>query len=110
LKKYFIKTNKITPISLYNTSLSLGIVASTWFNPWMKGEVFGEFNKFIDTMNINDKIPEETWNKFVHVNWIVNIVVLVALCLMIVLFISALFLQKKNKLLSTIDPNKNITN
>jgi hypothetical protein len=29
LKKYFIKTNKITPISLYNTSLSLGIVAST---------------------------------------------------------------------------------
>jgi hypothetical protein len=29
LKKYFVKTNKITPISLYNTSLSLGIVAST---------------------------------------------------------------------------------
>jgi hypothetical protein len=110
LKKYFVKTNKITPISLYNTSLSLGIVASTWFNPWMKGEVFGEFNDFVDTMNINDKIPDETWNKFVHVNWIVNIVVLVALCLMIVLFISALFLQKKNKLLSTIDPNKNNTN
>lgn len=110
LKKYFIKTNKITPISLYNTSLSLGIVASTWFNPWMKGEVFGEFNKFVDKMKDNETIPEQTWNKFVHVNWIVNIVVLVALCLMIVLFISALFLQKKNKLLSTIDPNKNITN
>ncbi|MBQ6970617.1 hypothetical protein IJQ19_03480 [bacterium] len=29
IKKFFLKSNVITPMSVYNTSLSIGIVAST---------------------------------------------------------------------------------
>lgn len=106
-QKYFIKTNHITPINMYNTFLSIGIVASTWFNPWMKQKVFGEFNKYINHMDSNEKIPNEIWNKFVNVNWIVNAVVLISLCLMLILFISAYLLEKKNKSLSPGNTNTN---
>ena len=105
--KYFRKTNRFTPINMYNTFLSIGIVASTWFNPWMKQKVFGEFGEFINNSDVNATIDQKLWDKFIHTNWMVNIVVLTALCIMLILFIFAFFLEKKNKYSSTINTNTN---
>ncbi|MCQ3914511.1 MAG: hypothetical protein MJ201_01670 [Mycoplasmoidaceae bacterium] len=41
MNKFFAKTNKITPITLYNLGLSIGICSSQFFNTFMKQSVFG---------------------------------------------------------------------
>lgn len=103
IKKFFLKSNVITPMSIYNTSLAAGIIASTWFNPWMKRKVFSALTDFfkeyekaikggdvrIHTINQND------WDNFVHTNNIVNIIVIAAIVAMWITFSSAYFIEKK---------------
>lgn len=102
IKKFFLKSNVITPMSVYNTSLSIGIVASTWFNPWMKGTVFGALAKYfkdcdkaIEAGKDIPKISSDDWNNFVHINNIVNIIVMAAIVVMWIAFSSAYFIEKK---------------
>ena len=45
MNKFFSKTNKITPITLYNLGLSIGICSSQFFNTFMKEDVFGDIDK-----------------------------------------------------------------
>ncbi|MCQ3908576.1 MAG: hypothetical protein MJ200_03375 [Mycoplasmoidaceae bacterium] len=40
MNKFFTKTNRITPVTLYNTGLSIGICSSQFFNTFMKEDVF----------------------------------------------------------------------
>lgn len=102
IKKFFLKSNVITPMSVYNTSLSIGIVASTWFNPWMKKTVFGaltnyfkKYDEAIKNNNIIPKISLNDWNNFVHINNIVNVVVIATIVVMWIAFSGAFFIEKK---------------
>ena len=82
MNKYFTKTNKITPVTLYNTGLSIGICSSQFFNTWMKKEVFaGE---------------SLGWDEFVKRNWIVTIAICATIVVMWVLFTSSYFITKKH--------------
>lgn len=82
LNKYFTKTNKITPITLYNTGLSIGICSSQFFNTWMKQEVFA-----------GKSLP---WEEFVRRNWIVTFAIIATIVVMWGLFTGAFFIQKKH--------------
>ncbi len=82
LNKYFTKTNKITPITLYNLGLSIGICSSQFFNTFMKQEVFA--GKSLE------------WNEFVRRNWIVTAAVIGTMLLMWGLFTGAYWITKKH--------------
>lgn len=82
LNKYFRKTNKITPITLYNTGLSIGICSSQFFNTFMKQDVF--------------QGKSLSWNDFVFRNWIVTFAITGTIVVMWLLFTSAYWIQKKH--------------
>lgn len=82
LNKFFSKTNKITPITLYNEGLSIGIVSSQFFNTFMKQSVFAG-----NTLS---------WEDFVIRNWIVTIAVIGTIVLMWGMFTSAFWIEKKH--------------
>lgn len=82
LNKFFKKTNKITPITLYNLGLSIGICSSQFFNTFMKQEVFA--GQTLD------------WNVFVFRNWMVTIAVIATIIVMWGLFTGAFWINKKH--------------
>lgn len=81
MNKFFVKTNKITPITLYNLGLSIGICSSQFFNTFMKETVFGDIEK---------------WEEFVKINWIVTIAVIATMVVMWVMFTSAYWIGMKH--------------
>lgn len=82
MNKFFVKTNKITPITTYNLGLSIGICSSQFFNTFMKQEVFAG-----GTLK---------WDEFVSINWIVIICVIVTMVVMWGMFTGAFFIDKKH--------------
>lgn len=82
MNKFFAKTNKITPITLYNLGLSIGICSSQFFNTFMKQEVFA--GKSLE------------WGEFVRRNWIVTIAVIGTIIVMWGLFTASHFITKKH--------------
>lgn len=87
MNKFFAKTNKITPVTLYNTGLSIGITSSLFFNTFLKQVLFSAGN---------DPTDPEVWNSFVRANWIVMICVMVTILVMWAMFTGAFFIDKKH--------------
>lgn len=87
MNKFFAKTNKITPVTLYNTGLSIGITSSLFFNTFLKQVLFSE---------LDDPTKPEVWNAFVWRNWIVIIAVIATIVVMWAMFTSAFFIEKKH--------------
>lgn len=88
MNKFFTKTNRITPVTLYNTGLSIGICSSQFFNTFMKEDVFAV-----------DPITKEhtlLWGDFVWRNWIVTIAVIATIIVMWGMFTGAYFITKKH--------------
>lgn len=81
MNKFFTKTNRITPITLYNLGLSIGICSSQFFNTFMKEDVFGDIGR---------------WDEFVKVNWIVSIAVIATIVVMWALFTGSYWITKKH--------------
>lgn len=65
------KTNKSTPMGVYQAVLSAGIMASTWFTSWLKGPLFGN----------------KDFQAFEHASLIINSIIIGAIVLMWILFI-----------------------
>ncbi len=87
MNKFFAKTNKITPITLYNTGLSIGITSSLFFNTFLKQVLFaGGTNPF----------DPGVWDSFVKANWIVMGCVIATMIVMWAMFTSAFFITKKH--------------
>ena len=82
MNKFFAKTNKITPITLYNLGLSIGICSSQFFNTFMKQEVFA--GKSLE------------WDEFVRRNWIVTVAVIGTIIVMWGLFTASHLITKKH--------------
>lgn len=82
LNKFFKKTNKITPITLYNTGLSIGICSSQFFNTFMKQNVF--------------QGTSLKWDEFVFRNWIVTLAVIGTIVVMWGLFTLSFLINKKH--------------
>lgn len=85
MNKFFKKTNKITPITLYNTGLSIGICSSQFFNTFLKQSLFDGGN-----------ISKTVWNDFVWRNWIMTIVVITVIVAMWGMFSGAYWIQVKH--------------
>ncbi len=82
LNKFFTKTNKITPITLYNTGLSIGITSSLFFKQFLTKGILGQ-----------GKIE---WDEYVIQNWIVAGIVIGIILVMWGLFTGAWFIEKKH--------------
>lgn len=87
MNKYFAKTNKITPVTLYNTGLSIGITSSLFFNTFLKQVLF--------SAGQDPTIPE-VWNSFIKANWIVMGCVIATMIVMWAMFTGAFFIDKKH--------------
>lgn len=82
LNKFFTKTNKITPISLYNTGLSIGICSSLFFKQFINRDIFHD--------------GKLDWDVYVIRNWIVAGIVIGIVLLMWSTFTIAWFIGKKH--------------
>jgi len=85
MNKFFAKTNKITPVTLYNTGLSIGIVSSQFFNTFLKQTLFD-----------GGVLTKTKWNDFVWRNWIMTIVVIAVIVAMWGMFSGAFWINKKH--------------
>lgn len=83
LNKFFTKTNKITPITLYNTGLSIGITSSLFFKSFLVNNILGE-----------GKI--EDWSEYVSRNWIVTATVITIIIIMWAMFTGAYWIGVKH--------------
>ncbi|XQP55038.1 MAG: hypothetical protein ACOQNV_02795 [Mycoplasmoidaceae bacterium] len=82
LNKFFTKSNKITPITLYNTGLSIGICSSLFFKQFLNNNVFH-----------GGKLD---WDVYLVRNWIVAGIVIGIILLMWASFTTAWFIEKKH--------------
>lgn len=82
LNKFFTKSNKITPITLYNTGLSIGICSSLFFKQFLTKGILGQ-----------GKIE---WEDYVIKNWIVSGIVIGIIVVMWIMFTSAFFIEKNH--------------
>lgn len=82
LQRCFAKTNKISPMGVYQGMLSAGIMASTWFTSWMKADIF-----------VNGKIANA--DEFIRINAIVDGVVIGCIVVMWILFCIKTYWDKK---------------
>lgn len=87
MNKFFRKTNKITPVTLYNTGLSIGITSSLFFNTFIKQILF---------VAGSNPLEEDTWNSFVQRNSLVMIAVIATMIVMWGLFTASYWIEKKH--------------
>lgn len=90
MNKFFKKTNKITPITLYNTGLSIGICSSQFFNTFLKQDVFAKVKEH------GQWVWKLSWDDFVWRNWIVTIAVIATIVVMWAMFTVSYFITKKH--------------
>ncbi len=86
LRKHFNKTNIVTPIGLFNTSMALGIIGGSIFNNVIKGSIY-DFHY----------VPmSSTIEYFDSANILVNYVTCGVVLLMVSLFVIAYFINLKH--------------
>ena len=94
MKKYFAKTAKITPITLLSIFSSIGVVIGSFLNTFVKKPLLNK-----DAPNWN-----EDWNKFMKLNWTITSVIITAIVLMCLLFLTQDFILKKHQKSSQSQP------
>ena len=98
MKKYFVRTTKITPITLLSILSSVGVVIGSFLNTFVKKPLLT-----MDTPDVSDK----DWSKFMKLNWNISLVIIAAIVLMCFLFLwQEYILKKQQSLVQPIQPQK----
>lgn len=88
MKKYFVKTAKITPITLLSILSSVGVVSGSFLNTFVKKPLL---NKNVSV------IGQDDWGKFMKLNWKLSSVIIAAIVLMCLLFLTQDYILKKQQ-------------
>ena len=80
LQKTFT-TNKITPTGIYQSILSVGITASTWFTSYLKQDVLG---------------PESSIEQYMKVSELINLIIIGFVIFSLFLFLYTVVLEKRD--------------
>lgn len=90
MNKFIVKTNKITPITLFNLGLSIGICSGQFFNTFLKRDIFKS------VIEGGKPVLKLSWDEFVWINWIVIICVIATIIAMWGMFAGSYFITKKH--------------